>query len=1503
MRPIASRLRVAFIVCAIGLTLPAVALAAFPGSDPDESPRLNTPNDPAFDRCETDDPDTPALDCRTYFEEEYGLFGFRPDTATTTPLLITPTQYLDCSQLDAQGRAANIAAGDPECSQLGGVRADTAWKRTTGDPDTVIAILDTGIRWQDRELVEQIHLNAAELPEPLADRSEPLGGGPACATFVAADDANGDGAFNVRDFACDSGVAVADGDTESDDILDGSDLIATFSNSSDEDSNGYKDDIAGWDFFDDDNDPFDASSCCNAVGHGSGRAREAAAATNNANGGPGICPDCQIMPLRIWDTFVTPTDFHSMGLIYAADNGASVVEGANGGLTNTRFSRRAYEYADAKGLALMLVSSDVNSANHNYPTNYNEAVYVGGALPDTAPFDTCEGIGGLPGIGDLASPPEEFSAGCDEMLGLLEEFAGILPTPIVGALQPPTTSFFRNANLTQYGGKADIVLMGSTGSENTGQAAGAAGLLASYGREILDSPLSGNEIRQLLTMTAEDVLPANTGTIGPADKANPGWDPHFGYGRVNLAAATKRIQDERIPPEAQINSPDWFAPINVDRLGPDGLAVTGRIAAPHSDSGVGAWELDYACGADALDTAFLPVPDAGGGVIAGSGPVDGSLGTIPTSLLTDLAANCDGSVADDFGRPSGGIADGNLPGDAYPEPDPERHSFQIRLTVHEAGDEANIGRYRKALFAYEDDGNLPAWPRPMGAGSDPEKMVTETGGEVSPRLYDLDGDNKLDVIQTTSSGEIYVLDADGDPLPSWNQGDPVLTESLAVAAAHGTPAAVGGPPLETPRVPVIGDINGDEEADIVTTAGERVYAWDRKGQTLDGFPVRIDPALSEPCAAGVEKPCFDVGDRVITTQNHIKRGISGSPALADLDGDGMLDVVTGSFDQHVYAWDGAGDPLPGWPVKVASEGAPGAEIITSPSIAQLDGDGPPEVVIATNEVVPGDPEFPTNIFELTSSFLGSSTGANPVYALHGDGTEVGGWPVMVGVADGDLLPLVLPGHDAAVYDRDGDGQDEVVVSAGTSLGNGGTRVVDGSGTTELSFNSLSGNSADPGPVINVADYASIGALAGDSPSVVKGGISLNGAANLLAPNQNLPFAHVVQAWDASDAASGAGLPGYPRATDDFQLISQPAVANVGPGSERQFLYGTGLYQLHAYGTGGVEPAGWPKFLGGWVQATPSVGDVDGDGDLEVSALSREGWSFLWDTHTPACEAGGQTTNDEWWTFHHDERGSGNYGGDGRPPATPGQVDATLDEQTGEVNLTWSEPGDDWHCGSATAFRILLSDGPIEGPRDATDKLAEASAIGANGDEAGATLTALQRGDATHAGVVYRDEVGNWGLASSIRLPQADVPDRDDDGVPDDEDECPDEAGPEANGGCPEDPGPDPEGKCANVIRGTDGRDRLRGTDGTDKIIGRGGRDRITDGAGADCLRGGRGRDRIIVGKGRDRINGGPGNDVIKTRKGARDAVRCGRGRHDLAIVGPRDSTRGCERVRRGGRRR
>lgn len=1416
------------------LALPAVAVAAFPGTDPAESPRANTPNDPDFDPCEGDDAQGPPS-CSSYWEEEFRAFGFSPDSANQVPLVphaVGATQYSDCSQLDAQGRAANAAAGDPQCAQIAGVRADTAWKYSPGSPGVAIAILDTGIRWQEPELVDKIHLNAAELPAPQQANGSSCG-----------DDCNSDGAFNVEDYAADPRVQKAAGDSESDSILDGSDLIATFSDGTDADGNGYVDDIAGWDFFDDDNDPFDASSCCSANGHGTGRARDAAAETNNGDKGVGMCPRCQIMPLRVWDSFVVPIDNYATGVVYAADNGASVVEGAVGGLGNTQFARRAFSYADRKGLALMLVSSDINSANHNYPTNYNEAVYVAGSEPDTAPNNTCTGPGGLPGLPDLpVQPPGEFSSGCQEFLNMLRS-GGVNPTA-----QPITTSFFRNSNLTQYGGKADIVLMGSTGSENTGQAAGAAGLLASYGRQKLGRSLSGNEIRQLLTMTAEDVLPANTGSIGQADKANPGWDPHFGYGRVNLAAAMKRIHDDRIPPEAQIDSPDWFSPIDVDRVGADGVQITGRART------LGTWQVDYACGQDALDSAFQPLPGAGG-----SGPVapGDPLGRISKALLKNLADTCDGQVVNDPGRPAGTAAEA-WPANPYPSPDPERHAFQIRLTVHAPGDPSNIGRYRKTLFAYNDDGNHAGWPRPIGTGSDASQYLTGSGGEVSPRLFDVDGDNNLDLVLGTTSGELYVLNADGTPVTSFNGGDPVHTDRYQLEINH--PVPIGLPtPHESLRVPAIGDIDGDLEPEIVATAGEHVYAWNMDGSRVDGFPVGVQRALSDPCKPGKPHPCLNAADRAITGNNHIKRGFASSVALADLTGDKALEIVAGSLDQHLYGWDGTGELLPHFPVKLATPGADGAEIVTSPAIADLDGQGRPEIVTATNEVGPGDPEFPGSFFEFFSAVLSSSTGFNPVYAVRADGSQVGGWPVKVGVAAGDLLPFVLPGHDESVLDSDGNGDDEVSVSAATSVMPGGARLVDGDGTTISSYENGQANSPDQGPILNLADYSSVGDILGaGKPAVVKGGLTVNGAANLLAVNQNLPFSHVEQAWDPT---TGAPLPGFPRATDDFQLLSEASIARVGgsaPGA--QALVGTGLYQLHAYGAGGVEPAGWPKFTAGWLQVTPAVGDADGDGKLEVAAVTREGWSFLWNTDVRACG-----TNDEWWTFHHDERSSSNYGVDGRPPGTPRSLDAKA--QGAGATLSWTAPGDDWLCGKADKVRVLVSNGQINSPTDGR-VVKERAAGGASGAKDTVSLTPDEVGSAKFAAVLYEDEAGNWGHLAAVSL-----------------------AG---NGGG----GGQQGGPCANREVGSAASDRLNGTRGGDRLVGRRGRDRLFGFAGADCLRGNGGRDQLHGGKGLDKLFGGIDQDRLFARDGARDLVNCGRGRHDVAFVDRRDRVVGCERVRR-----
>jgi hypothetical protein len=250
-------------------------------------------------------------------------------------------------------------------------------------------------------------------------------------------------------------------------------------------------------------------------------------------------------------------------------------------------------------------------------------------------------------------------------------------------------------------------------------------------------------------------------------------------------------------------------------------------------------------------------------------------------------------------------------------------------------------------------------------------------------------------------------------------------------------------------------------------------------------------------------------------------------------------------------------------------------------------------------------------------------------------------------------------------------------------------------------------------------------------------------ANLLAVNQNLPFCHVEQAWNS---ATGTALPGYPRATDDFQLLSEASIARVaGGGPQRQALVGTGLYQVHAYGPTGGEAAGWPKFTGGWVESTPAVGDVDGDGKLDVAAVTREGWSFLWRTPVSACSG----SNDEWWTFHHDEHGSANYRIDGRPPGSPRNLVATRNAN-GSVTASWKQPGDDWLCGSPHRYRVIRAAGPIAHPDDGV-LITEVAASGAAGQSVSRTFSRTAVGAARYLAVLYRDDEGNWGLVRSTRI--------------------------------------------------------------------------------------------------------------------------------------------------------
>ena len=1229
------------VLLVLGLLLPGVALAAFPGTNPAESVRLNTPDDPDYDPCEADNEG--GATCSSVFAEDYERFGFAP---SSTQLSATYKNPADTTRQQQQ----NTLAGRDPLGQIPGVSADRAWKRSIGRPDVRIAILDTGIRWGEDSLRPKIALNAGELPTPQCGD----------------DDCNDDGAFDVDDYAGDTRVAQSAGHDEADDILDASDLLAAFSDGSDADANGFPDDIAGWDFFDDDNDPYDASSYSSATDHGTGRAQEAGQLTDDGAGGTSLCPRCQIVPLRVWDTFVADTNAFGLASLYASDNGIEVVEAALGGLSNTRFAREAIRDAYRRGVFFTVVSSDLNTADHNWPTTYDEAMMVQGTVADQ------QGVG---------------SSGAE-----VGDFLGDLGI----ATDAPIGTWFRNSGTTQYGGHAHIAMPAVTGSQATGQASGAAGLIASYARaEGLE--LEPNEIKQLFTMTAEDVVAENTVGIGTPDPAQVGWDQHFGYGRPDLGLALERIGEGKIPPQALITSPDWFAPFPLERG--DSVEVRGRLSAR---TGPFTYELQWAPGIEPAEGEFQTV----GGTQSSGAAVDGALGTIDLKAVrAALDARSGGGAATDPTAPAKG------PGDR----DPNEPAFTVRVRVTDA--HGTKGEDRKTLFAYHDATLLDGWLRRLG-----------TGGEASERLWDVDGDNRLDVVLADSSGALRVLGRDGAPLSAFNGGEPVQTRVLAPVRPGAPGFGRVEPPREPLRTPAIGDVDGDLEAEIVDSAGEHVYAWNLDGSEVPGFPVRVNPDLSRP------------QDR--TRSNHVKRGFIASPALADLQGDGALEIVIGALDQHVYAWDGEGAALTGFPVKLRDPTLPGAEIITTPAVGDITGDGRPEIVTPTaefddNPSAPGAPSGPTDLpgmlqggpINILANAIG---GSGRTYALDAQGHVLPGWPVKPNGAVPDALPLVAPSYDHVLGNLDADPKLEII----GGVVSGDVEAYEADGTTRTTFDSSPGGGehVDKSKVLNLFENPIAADLDGlPGLEVMRGGLTLNGLVNLgIAVGQNLPYNHVVQAWSG---ATGQSLPAYPQAVEDYQLLSSPAVADVSDAPGKELLVGTGLYLLRNVNATGQEGTGFPKFTGGWIFAVPAIGDIDGDGKLDVATLTREGNAFAWKTEKPACG-----TNDEWWTSRHDERSTGAHGTDTRPPAVPARL-----ALNGE-RLSWTVPGDDWQCGAPSRVRILTADSPISGAADGAVVVDEPAAGSAGAGASQFVPAAVMRAELA---VVYRDEAGNWGRPARI----------------------------------------------------------------------------------------------------------------------------------------------------------
>jgi len=131
----------------------------------------------------------------------------------------------------------------------------------------------------------------------------------------------------------------------------------------DDDDNGYIDDIRGWDFADNDNDPTDY------LGHGTHCAGTIGASGNNDLGVVGVCWNVQIMNLKIFPNYGEETFISGAidAIEYAVYNGATVLSNSWRGYNYSQSLKDAINISDANSVLFVAAAGNEGYNNDSYP--------------------------------------------------------------------------------------------------------------------------------------------------------------------------------------------------------------------------------------------------------------------------------------------------------------------------------------------------------------------------------------------------------------------------------------------------------------------------------------------------------------------------------------------------------------------------------------------------------------------------------------------------------------------------------------------------------------------------------------------------------------------------------------------------------------------------------------------------------------------------------------------------------------------------------------------------------------------------------------------------------------------------------------------------------------------------------------------------------------------------------------------------------------------------------
>ncbi len=210
-----------------------------------------------------------------------------------------------------------------------------------------------------------------------------------------------------------------------------------------------------------------------------------------------------------------------------------------------------------------------------------------------------------------------------------------------------------------------------------------------------------------------------------------------------------------------------------------------------------------------------------------------------------------------------------------------------------------VGSYYGDLYCFQPaDSSGPVW------------IKSYPGILNSPlSLADINRDGTKEIVATAPrEDKLYVFKHDGDPLPGWEGGKDVDPTD----------------PYSRTSPAVIGNMDDDAFLEIVMVGRRNVYVFEHTGVLAEGWPVAVRNGNSyiddDP------KPW----------------GVYSSPVLADLDVNGVTDIVFVTSNGKLNALDGvSGKPVVGFPVDINNSLVRGQ----SPLVTDLDLDGDLEILL------------------------------------------------------------------------------------------------------------------------------------------------------------------------------------------------------------------------------------------------------------------------------------------------------------------------------------------------------------------------------------------------------------------------------------------------------------------------------------------------------------------------------------------------------------------------------